>query len=103
MYKVKRQQMSLEEGLQHLKKAYQDYESANLKTKGYGNKRIPSKIEEEVNREINAIYFRVDNIMQTCPQIKDYIDYKDVFFNRVFIENDLPNLINRIESVIKQS
>lgn len=100
MYPVKRQPLELEEGLRLLEEAYHDYTLANLKRRGFGNKKVPRNIEEEVDRELNAIYNRVDGIMMTCPQIKDFIDYKDVFFNHVFIENDLPNLINAIKKTL---
>lgn len=100
MYPVKRQPMELEEGLRLLEEAYHDYTLANQKRSGFGNKKVPRNIEEAVDRELNSIYNRVDGIMMTCPQIKDFIDYKDVFFNRVFIENDLPNLINAIKKTL---
>lgn len=101
MYKVKKQQVPIEDGLQYLKDAYRDFEIVNQRK--YGYKKVPTKIENEVNREINNICIRVENIMLSCPQIKGYIDYKDVFYNRVFIGNDLPNIIDRIEKDISQS
>lgn len=103
MYPVKRQPLELEEGLRLLEEAYHDYTHANLKRSGFGNKKVPRNIDEEVDRELNAIYNRVDGIMMTCSQIKDFIDYKDVFFNRVFMENDLPNLINAIKKKLSNS
>ncbi len=93
--------MELQEGLRLLEEALQDCRLANLKRSGFGNKRIPKSIEDEVERELNSIYIRVEGIMKTCPQIETYIDHNNIHFSRVFWETDLPSLIDAIKADIK--
>ena len=90
--------MKTEEGLKLLEEAYLEYETISRMSRGAKGKTLQSN-----ERKMSFIRNRVNGILRTCPQLEDYIDYKDVFFSSVFFESDLQGLIKNIKQDLTNS
>ena len=83
--------MTTEEGVKLLEDAYTEFATASHMAKNAKGKTL-----QKYELEMNLIRNRVYSIFKTCPQLKSYVDYKDVFFSPIFFKSDLQKIIEVI-------